>query len=413
MEFKDKRLLILGGAIQCKKVVLAAQEMGVHTIVTDMSAHPEVRAIADECLSYSVLDVEGLYQWCLQHPVDGVLNYNVDPAQNTHQKLCEKLGFPSYGTAEQYHTLTDKAAFKRFCKTCGIDVLQTFDQDDLETIEYPVLVKPAECSGSRGQILCNNREELEEALQKAQKTSRNGRATIEKNMQGKQDFTISFVIKDGEPFLIRTGDRYLGRKEDNLQRQCMCTIAPSLYQDFYLEKVHGRFTAMLKQLGLKNALTFFQGFIDGDTVRFYDPGIRFPGGEFDLLYEKVTGISVAKAMVAYALSGQIPLNGSELANGYLLNGKDAVQLTVSARPGEIGTYEGFEEIEKIPGLYCVARKSKVGAVIPASGDLKQRIAEFAFVADNREEVYMKAQKVYASLKVLDKEGNDMIVSKIV
>ena len=68
---QGKRLLFLGGAVQCCKVVEAAKRLGVYTIVTDIKASRPMCEIADEILPYSVKDVEGIADWCSNNHVDG------------------------------------------------------------------------------------------------------------------------------------------------------------------------------------------------------------------------------------------------------------------------------------------------------------------------------------------------------
>ncbi len=141
--------MILGGAVQCLKVVEAAKEMGVYSIVTDIQTDGAAKLAADEALPFSVTDAEAIEKWCREKPVDGVINFCVDYAQIAHQKVCQALGFPSFGTMDQYRCLTDKDAFKKMCVENGVDVIPEYDENGPDSIEYPVLVKPAESSGSR------------------------------------------------------------------------------------------------------------------------------------------------------------------------------------------------------------------------------------------------------------------------
>ena len=46
-QYTGKQLLILGGAVQCVKVVEAAKEMGVYTIVADQAENSPAKKLAD------------------------------------------------------------------------------------------------------------------------------------------------------------------------------------------------------------------------------------------------------------------------------------------------------------------------------------------------------------------------------
>ena len=306
-DLSGKKLLILSGAAVHKKLVEAAKELGVYTIVTDYVASSPAKMIADESWMISVTDTEELVKRCNQEKVDGVLNFCIDPAQIPYQKICKMLNLPCYGTEEQFFIMTNKNAFKQACKKAGIDTIPSYSLPDITAgnVEYPVIVKPSDSRGSRGQRVCNDMEETLAAVERAKKEASDGEVVIEKYMMGKQDFAVTYFVWNGNPFLIRVCDRFLGKKEDGLDKQCIAAFSPSRYSDWYLEKTDGRVKQFIREIGLQNGPLFMQGFIDGDTVRFYDPGLRFPGGEYELFLKHAVGVNLMYSMIELALTGQI------------------------------------------------------------------------------------------------------------
>lgn len=409
-----KKLLILCGNVVHVKVVEAAKEMGIYTIVTDslpLESAP-AKQIADEALYINVLDVEELVEYCRKNHVDGVLNFCNDIGQRPYQQICEKLNLPCYGTAEQFHMLTDKNAFKDMCRRYGVDVIPQYNEDDIEKgcVEYPVLVKPVDSRGSRGQTVCANAHELIAALPNAKKESTNGQAIIEKYMEGKQDFSMSYIVRNGQAYLTRTGDRYLGRVEDGLNKQCIGSVSPSSWSTMYLNNVHKRVVEAIQKIGIFNGTVFMQGFIDGDTVRFYDPGLRLPGTEYEKLLLQATGINLMKEMISFALGGEISDYNGQLHDAYNLGGKVSIQLLVSARGGTINRFEGLEEIEKHPDVVTVAQRYFVGETVPQTGDVKQRICEIVILAERKSAKHI-VEWVQSKLIVQDENGENMLVSQ--
>ena len=302
-----KKLLILAGAgVHCK-VVQAAKELGIYTIVTDNLNFKDdpAKQIADEALNYDIYDIDHIVAYCKENKVNGVLGFCIDPTQRPAQEICEILNLPSFGTKEQVFALTDKNTFKKLCIKNSVDVIPEYTEKNIEKFEFPVLVKPVDSRGSRGIEVCKNVDELLKYLPIAKKESSNGKAIIEKYMSNNQELTITYIVKNGEPNLISIGDRYPGKKEDNLNRQNICVIQPSLYSELYLKNVHPNVIRMIKDLGIKNGPVFMQGFVDGETVRMFDPGIRFPGNEYERIFTKATGMNPMKSIIKYAVGGEI------------------------------------------------------------------------------------------------------------
>lgn len=223
---------------------------------------------------------------------------------------------------------------------------------------------------------------------------------------------MTYFVIGGQPYLTRVCDRYVGRPEDNLNKQCVGCIAPSKYTDFYLENVHQRMVEFIKALGIVNGPLFMQGFIDGNTVRFYDPGLRMPGGEYEKLLLESTGADAMSLLVEFALTGEIkePLGfNHEL---YRLCGHHTIQLPITARGGVIGEIKGLSEIAQNPYVTTVIQRYNIGDTIPNSGDVRQRVCEFALVIDENTTVKNEVDWIFSKLSVLDKEGKDMLVSLV-
>lgn len=411
-----KKLLVLAGAGSHVKVVEAAKEMGIYTIVTDyisnFKASP-AKKIADESLNYNIYDIEELIDFCSNNGVDGVLGFCIDPTQKPAQQIASRLGLPVFGDENQILALTDKSAFMELCLESGVDIIPKYYEEQIDTdcIVYPVLVKPTDSRGSRGGAVCYNKTELISAIPAAKTESSNNGVIIEKYMKGHQDLTISYIVRDGKPILISIGDRYSGREEDNLNRQLICTIQPSRYAKMYMEKVNDRVVKMIQKLGVKNGPVFMQGFVDGDTVRMYDPGIRFPGNEYERIFTKATGMNPIKSILSYVVGGGIDDYEGKLEGSYDLEGLCAIQYMINVGAGKIGVFEGLDEIAACPYVLDIQQRHFVGDVIEATGDIRHRAGEISILVERVPEKMKEAVAfVQSKLKVTDVEGKNMLIS---
>jgi len=413
---KCKKLLILAGADVHVKVVMTAKELGVYTIVTDNLALGDspAKQVADEYWNYSITAVSEIVERCREDKVDGVLNLCIDPAQIPYQQICEKLGLPCYGTKEQFELLTDKRLFKDYCMSCGVGTIPEYSENDIETrnIKYPILVKPTISRGSRGQTICFNKEQVYPAIEIAHNESKNGGVLIERFMQDLQDMALAYMVVGGEPYLLKIGDRYLGKREDNLDRQQMAAVLPSKHTKEYLAKCDPRVKTMIKNMGITFGAVFFQGFYEEGHVFMYDPGLRFPGSDFDVVQKQATGFDSVKAFVRYAMTGDVHSCYGDIKTAYNYAGGHCLIFAISAREGKIATIKGVNEVAKHPYVYSVHMRRKVGDFIENRGDVTQRVVEFCAYIPKDGSIEDFVDDVYHTIQIQDGKGKDMIISKV-
>lgn len=413
---KDKKLLILAGAGVHVKLVKAAQALGVYTIVTDYLQPEEspAKCIADEYWMLDIMDVDSIVSKCKEEGVDGVLAYCIDPAQMPYQQICERLGLPCYGTKQQFAIMTDKHLFKSFCLQNGVDVVPEYSIEDIENgeVRYPVLVKPSISRGSRGQTICYDKMSIPAAVQLARSESKNGEFLIERYMAGAQDMSFAYVVVNGIPYLLKLGDRYLGNISDKLDRQQMATVMPSKHTDEVIKNVHPKIEKMIKSLGVQFGSVFLQGFYEDGHVYMYDPGLRLPGSDFDVVTKDITHFDSMSSFVIFALTGDITSCVGNPADAYLYDSGACVILSLSVRAGVIESFEGFDEIANLPNVYSAQKLRTIGSKIENTGDIRQRAAEFCVYLKDRSKVDEFINKVYSTIHILDENGEDMIISKI-
>ena len=210
---KNKKLLIIGGDSFSVDIVKTAQSMGIYTIVTDWyeTKRSPAKLVADEYWNTSIEDYESLTKQIKEHHVDGILTGFTDSYLLAYQHLCEINNFPSYGTKEQFEILTNKALYKEWCKKFNVPTIQQYNASDTD-IQFPIIIKPVDGSGSRGLHVCHNLEELQDAIAASKKSSRQGEVIIERYMTGRE-VTIFWTFVDGKYYLSAIGNRHVKQNQ--------------------------------------------------------------------------------------------------------------------------------------------------------------------------------------------------------
>lgn len=408
--YKGKKLMVLGGASQHCKVVEAAKNLGIKVYVADYLEDSPAKIIADVPVLINVTDLDALVEICTKEKIDGAIATSLDFCQLPYQKLCKKMNYPCFGDENQYRILTNKEFFKQCCRAYGVDTIPEYTIEDVErdnNVEYPVFIKPVDSRGSRGQSICYNKVEVETAIEKARAEASNGNVLIEKYMGYCQDFTVSYLFAEGKGHIVRTGDRFEGSKGTGLENLCVASRSPSKFSENYINNTNKNVLKMLKGIGIKNAPVFFQGFIDGDTVRFYDPGLRFAGGEYERILKCITGEDIISYLVQYAVSG-ISIKSDFSENIWRLGGKRITQLDPILKPGKINRIQGVEDIRKMNSVVAISQRVFEGDTIKKSNDLGQRFGEFCIISDDIDDEITNIKKIQTYLSVTDENGMEMI-----
>ena len=140
----------------------------------------------------STTDNEAVLDVARKEKVDGVLAYATDPAATTAAYVAEKLNLPT-NSYEAVKTLAYKDKFRTFLKSNGFNCpkASTYTSySEIKRVDYPVLVKPVDSSGSRGISKVETIDQLQSAFAKALEYSRCKRVIIE-----------SFIVQD-HPYMI-------------------------------------------------------------------------------------------------------------------------------------------------------------------------------------------------------------------
>ena len=412
-----RKVLILGGAQQHCKLVEAVRQMGVESIVVDNIEGSPAKRIADKSYNVDVKDLDSLIGICEREAVDGVVSGWLDPCQLPYFRLCERIDVPYYGSEDAFLVMTDKERFKSCCGQWGVGTIPYLCGNREEVIaalgssglRYPLFVKPVDSRGSRGQAVCGSELELLDALDAAAKESSNGNVIIEKDMTGADDISVTYFFVDGEAYLERISDRILGDVSDGLSNVCVGTVSPSRHYSRYMEEAHESVVGMLKALGVENGPAFMQGFVDEEGFYFYDPGLRFPGGDYERAVKEAMGFDFAKELVRFSLGERMSAPDSDVA---LLDGMVEVIHDVCVASGTIESLSGIEEIERMPGVVSANLRYGVGDAVGPAADVGRRLAEINFLAPGYAEALERSKAVQAALSVRGKQG-DMKVSSFV
>lgn len=408
-----KKLLILGGKpIGSTEIVKTARAMGFYTIVTDYLPAEESAAklIADEAWDISTAEIDELAKMVEKHNVQGVFTGVNEFNIRQMMRLCEKTGLPCYCSLDQWNELENKENFKNLCKKFGLPTTKQYDSERVEAtgdtsdIEFPVITKPVDGSGSRGFSICSNADELKDAIVKAKSFSECGKVLIEKYMDYKNSVIINYTIVNGKVFFSGISDKYSAKITDDGGPIMSFQYYQSEYEKLYLNTLNEKAEKMIESLGFEAGVVWIEAFNNKGEFTFNELGLRFGGSLTYLPVKHFYGFSQLDVLLEYAMTGQNSQFKPTRENS------DSVYciFPVHVKPGKITKISGLDKLRARKELIQFVPVHYLNDEIKLWSSAQQVFAYIHFVCDNRDEAKRFAEWVLRTLEIVDEKGNQML-----
>ncbi len=411
----DKKvLLVMGGFAQLCDIVEDAKKKGIYVIVTDYLQNSPAKKIADESYMISITDVDGVVELCQKRSVNGVMNYCIDPGQQPYQQICEKLGLPCYGTQEQFEIMTNKDKFKVECVKNGIAVIPGYHLNPKSTkvetasLRFPIVVKPADNRASKGLTICSRDSDVPNAVNKALSHSKRGEVIVEEFVNG-QEVVIKYFVCDSEIYLTSMADLYTCYTKDGKRAYIGTQIFPSKYYQMYKKTTDKKVRNMIKNIGIQNGPLSFDGFVDGDKFRFFDPSFRMGGAQDWRIVAAISGVNISELLTNFALTGkmgncdEVRLVDNKFAE------KSAAMLYFLVREGKIGKIMGMSDVHKVNSVIGYHMSHIEGDVVSQSGTSDHVVMRILLVCDGKTQLKQDITYIQSLVSILDDQGEDMLL----
>lgn len=411
MRHYGKKLLVLGATPYSINVVEVAHKLGAYVIVVDPVKDRYAKKIADKAYEADTTDIETLLEIAKTEKIDGVFTGYSDVNLPICLKLCEILSLPFYAKdQEQLLNTTDKLRFKDMCRKYDVGVVPQYEETELETVKYPIIIKPADSYASKGITVCYTFDETVAAIKKARQYSKTSQIIIEKYLGGLDDVNIDYVMQDGNIILTAVGDRYVNTEQKGLSPLTAAVVYPSKHLDKYIELLDAKVKKMFYEEGMHNGTVFIQSFFDGESFYFFEMGFRVGGGQSSMMIREMCGIDYVEELINFALSGK--MDDKDIAEMAAPAFKQhACCLVPSLRGGTIASIEGLDIIQNLKECVNITQFYQVGETVPPSviGNLGQSFARIHLVGNSISEIKNAIDQVDNKLKVISVDGEEMIL----
>lgn len=299
----DKSLAIIGASYLQKPLVEKAKELGVHTICFAWADGAVCKDLADEFYPISIVEKEEILKICKSKQINGVCTIASDVAAPTVAYVANAMGLVG-NNYESAVTANNKGLMRNAFKQHNIPcpwfktIASLNDLADVN-LNFPLIVKPVDRSGSLGVTKVDNVEQLRMSIDRAIDNSFSKRAMVEQFIEGRE-ISVEFISYNGVHYPLQITDKVTTGAPHFVELE---HHQPSTLPDKLQSKIYGITEKAIDSLGLTNGATHTEYKItsNGD-VYIIELGGRM-GGDFigsDLVYLS-TGYDFLRGVIDVAL----------------------------------------------------------------------------------------------------------------
>lgn len=207
-----KKLMIMGAGIYQVPLIKKAKEMGIYTIVVSIPGNYPGFELADKVCYENTVDYDKILEVAKREQIDGIVTAGTDVAVITIGKVCDELGLSGLGF-EAAKVASNKIRMKKKYEEYGVRTARfrevAFDEDMYEKtkdLNFPLIFKAVDTSGSRGIIRVNSKDEFEAARNVVKANTRTDFFIIEEFIEGREFGAQAFVYHGEVKFILPHGD---------------------------------------------------------------------------------------------------------------------------------------------------------------------------------------------------------------
>lgn len=203
-----KKILIIGAGFLQDFVIQKAKRMGYETLAVDADPNAIGFNHADKYEVVNIVDEKACLAYAKKENIDGVLTAATDYGVLTASYIAQEMGLPGLDYEVAKLIKNKYKVRKRLYECCVDDTAQAYEVNkdtDIESLcdklQFPVMVKPCDGSGSRGASRVDLPEQFAKACEEAINSSITNRAEVETFIIGKEYGAESIVV-NGEVYVL-------------------------------------------------------------------------------------------------------------------------------------------------------------------------------------------------------------------
>lgn len=400
-------VLILGGGADQTLLVQEFARRDWRTIVMDYYPNPPARRYAGIHVQVSCYDRDAALAIAREQRVVLVTTICTDQPLLVAADVSEQLGLPTLVSSHTALALTNKAHMKSVLAAHGIPTARhcvLTSADDVvqrcAPLALPLIVKPADSSGSRGVQVVRSADALPAAVAAARAFSRCDRVIVEEYLEG-YEVSVDAIVQHGRAQVLMCSDNYKVQQPGKTALAARSQY-PSRMHAAHQQRVNELMQQLAAAFALDTTPLFAQLLVCGDEVFVVELSARLAGGSKPLFIKTVTGVDVVRAFVAMLLREPVVFQS--------VSPRDIVSVQyVYCMPGVIAALRGFDALLADGTLAAYVPYRAPGDTVRGWEHGGDRVAAYFLRGASLDTLRAADARVEAATAVVSDAGHDLMI----
>lgn len=403
--------IVLGGTTPHIALIENLQSRGYYVLLIDYLEAPAAHDAADEHIQASALDADTVLHIARERKAALVISICLDITIPIVAYVSDQLNLPSIYTPQNAKLFTDKLLMKQRMVASGIPTPEILSlpenaKHDYASVDFPIVIKPVDSTGSLGLSVVEQPEDVDSAIALARQHGTTGQAFAEKWIKGSEYGVDCIVIEhEAHVLLIRERlkyqDKYLGRLH------CYATITrdPGLQPE--LEAISKTIAKIPKAFSINNVPMHIQGILNRvGQFEVIEIAFRISGGASGFRNINLkTGFDLPNAVVGCNL-GQTPILQIDD------NGLIYTSINLYARQGRLASILGVKDLLRSGAVLEFYPYRRAGHEFGAETTARNRVAACIICAPTHKELCDKIKMLYDRIRILDDKGINLLDDRL-
>lgn len=291
------KLAIIGASVGQLPLCLKAKEMGLETHCFAWDNGAVCKDVVDFFYPISILEKDTIVEECRKLNIDGVVSNASELTAEITAYISEKLGLNGtpYKVLEQLHDKFYIRQLSKNIKGLSKPLFYKYNGEDLNV--YPCVIKPCIGSAKSGVSFVDKKENFNEAIQYALRSS-DGDIIVEEYIIGKE-LSVESISFQGKHTVIQITDKDSSSAPHFVE---LGHHQPAIISDCVMSKIKEIIPNILDMIGYTNGASHIEIKYNNDKIYLIEVNLRGGGDEIsNKLVQMSSGYDYLRCMIEVSL----------------------------------------------------------------------------------------------------------------